>query len=108
MGRGLIRDPRFAEIVRRDLATGQHRNETENFEYFTTAFFHHPEELKTELTEGGFGDAKLCAIEGPLWSVPESSGAEEQRKLMAIMRELESEPTLMGASAHIMGIGVKP
>lgn len=107
IGRGLIRDPRFVEIVQWDLATGQHRNETENFDYFTTAFFHHPDELRTELMEGGFGNPRLCAIEGPLWTVPESSSPEEQSRLMAITRTLESEPTLIGASAHIMGIAIK-
>jgi len=107
IGRGLIRDARFIEIVEGDLATGQHRNDTENFDYFTTAFFHHPDELKEELVEGGFRDAKLCAIEGPLWTVPECSNAEEQTRLMAIMQAIESEPTLIGASAHIMGIGIK-
>jgi len=107
IGRGLIRDPRFVEIVLQDLATGQHRNETENFDYFTTAFFHHPDELKMELMEGGFRDPKLCAVEGPLWTVPESSSAEEQNRLVTIMRAMESEPTLIGASAHIMAVAVK-
>lgn len=107
IGRGLIRDARFMEIVKQDLATGQHRNQTENVDYFTTAFFHHPDELKTELIEGGFRDAKLCAIEGPLWTVPAYSSLEEQTRLMAILQAIEGEPTLMGASAHIMGIGIK-
>jgi SAM-dependent methyltransferase len=100
MARGLIQDPDFVRIVEQDLATGQHRNETRNLDYFTTAFFHHPDELKTELLAAGFSDAKLCAIEGPLWTVPETVSDE----FMATVRALENEPTLMGASAHIMGI----
>jgi SAM-dependent methyltransferase len=108
IARGLIRHPDFVRIVEQDLKTGQHRNETGNLDYFTTAYFHHPDELKMELIEAGFPNPSLCAIEGPLWTVPESSTAEQQERLMATMRDLENEVTLIGASAHIMGIATKP
>jgi hypothetical protein len=108
IGRGLIRDPDFVRILEQDLETGQHRNETGGLDYFTTAFFHHPDELKMELIEGGFPAPRLCATEGPLWTVPESATAEQQEGLMATMRKLENEVTLIGASAHIMGIATKP
>jgi hypothetical protein len=107
IARGFIRDRRFIEIVDQDLRTGQHRNETDKLEYFTTAFFHHPDELKAELIKGGFPSPKLCAIEGPLWAVQESASVE-QEQLMAIMRAMEDEITLIGASAHMMGIATKP
>jgi SAM-dependent methyltransferase len=108
IGRGSIRDPDFVRIVEQDLKTGQHRNETGNLDYFTTAFFHHPDELKMELIEGGFPNPRLCAIEGPLWTALESTTAEQQEELMTIVRALENEVTLIGASAHIMGIATKP
>jgi SAM-dependent methyltransferase len=108
ISRGLIRDPAFVRIVEKDLKTGQHRNETGNLDYFTTAFFHHPDELKMELIEGGFPSPRLCAIEGPLWTVPELPTAEQREELMATVRVLENEVTLIGASAHIMGIATKP
>jgi SAM-dependent methyltransferase len=108
IGRGLISDPNFVRILDQDLRTGQHRNETGNLDYFTTAFFHHPDELRMELIEGGFPTPRLCAIEGPLWTVPESATAEQQEGLMATMRKLENEVTLIGASAHIMGVATKP
>ena len=108
ISRGLIRDPAFVRILEKDLNTGQHRNETGNLDYFTTAFFHHPDELKTELIEGGFPNPRLCAIEGPLWTMPEPPDVEQREELMAIVRALENEVTLIGASAHIMGIATKP
>lgn len=108
IGRGLIRDPDFVRIMEQDLKTGQHRNEAGNLDYFTAAFFHHPDELKMELIEGGFPNPRLCAIEGPLWTPPESATAEQQQQLMATVQRLENEVTLMGASAHIMGIATKP
>ncbi len=108
IARGLIRDPDFVRIMDQDLKTGQHRNETGNPEYFTIAFFHHPDELKLELIEGGFPAPRLCAIEGPLWTVPEAATVNPPEGLMATIRKLESEVTLIGASAHIMGIATKP
>lgn len=108
IGRGLIRDPDFVRIVEQDLKTGQHRNETGDLDYFTTAFFHHPDQLKVELIEGGFPNPSLCAIEGPLWTAPEWATAEHREEFMAIVRALENEVTLIGASAHIMGIATKP
>jgi len=108
IARGLIHDPNFMRIVERDLMTGQHRNETGNLDYFTTAFFHHPDELRMELIQGGFPTPRLCAIEGPFWTVPELATVEQQENLMATTRALENEVTLIGASAHIMGIATKP
>ena len=51
ISRGLIQDPAFRRILDQDLKTGQHRNETGNPDYFTTAFFHHPDEFRAELID---------------------------------------------------------
>ena len=93
--------------MEQDLKSGLHRNETGNLDYFTTAFFHHPDEFKTELVKAGFPNTTLCAIEGPLWTVREPSSDGERDALMAVMRTLESDASLIGASAHIMGIATK-
>lgn len=108
IGRRLIRDPQFLQILEQDLKTGQHRNPTGSLDYFTTAFFHHPDEFKSELIDGGFPLASLYAIEGPLWNIPEPETVEERESLMTTMRKLESEPTLIGSSAHIMAIAKTP
>jgi SAM-dependent methyltransferase len=104
IGRGLIRDPEFVRIVEQDLKAGQHSNETGNPDYFTTAFLHHPDEFKQELIDGGFADPALLAIEGPVWAVAEATTVESRDALMRIMRIIENEPTMIGASAHIMGV----
>lgn len=54
LDRGLLSDPEFMRIVQRDLMNGQHRNPTTKLSYFTTAFFHHPDELTAEVAEAGF------------------------------------------------------
>jgi SAM-dependent methyltransferase len=56
--RGFLEDSRFEEIVERDVREGQHRNPTGRPEWFTTAYFHHPEELRDEVIEVGFRGAQ--------------------------------------------------
>ena len=51
--RGFWRDPEFSSILAEDLRSGQHRNPTSRLDFFTTAFFHRPEELRGELQEAG-------------------------------------------------------
>jgi hypothetical protein len=50
---------------------------------------------------------KLHAIQGPLWSVPESETHLHQDALITTMRMLGTEASLIGASAHILGAGMK-
>ncbi|HEV8216930.1 MAG TPA: class I SAM-dependent methyltransferase, partial [Gemmatimonadaceae bacterium] len=45
---GYLADPIFADIAAADRATGTHLNPTNDPTYFTTAYFHRPEELARE------------------------------------------------------------
>jgi ubiquinone/menaquinone biosynthesis C-methylase UbiE len=109
--RGWLDDPEFVEIVKRDLADGQHRNPSNHPAYFTTAFFHHPDELKGEVEEAGLSCEQLLAIEGPgkllqnfeeHWSEP-----SRRERLLQAIRWLETEPSTLGMSAHFLAIGKK-
>ena len=103
---GFIDDQQFVQIMDRDLIDGQHRNPTNNPNYFTTAYFHHPFELQTEVEAVGFQYGKTLAIEGPGWAVKDF----EQRwqdiarrdQLLDLVRKIEEEPSLLGMSGHIM------
>jgi ubiquinone/menaquinone biosynthesis C-methylase UbiE len=105
-------DPQFMPIYEQDLRFGQHRNPTDDPRFFTTAFFHYPQELIDEVNEAGFRLDTLLAVEGPArllkdfeqqWQNPSI-----QDKIMRITRLVESERTLWGVSPHIMAIGKKP
>ena len=106
---GAFADPQFRGIVAADLASGEHRNPSSHLPYFTTAYFHRPEELAEEVRASGFGETRLCAIEGPVWTAPGFRKAwadEEQRaRLVEFLRQIESEPSIVGASAHFLAIG---
>jgi SAM-dependent methyltransferase len=107
--RGFLEDPTFEEIVERDVREGQHRNPTGRPEWFTTAYFHLPEELRDEAIEAGLNVEALAGIEGPAWVLPDlDSWLEDplrRSRLLEAIRRVESEPSLLGASAHILVVG---
>ena len=108
---GALKDPAFLNIVKEDIKTGHHKNPTGNFQYFTTAYFHKPDELKDELEDTNFKNVSVLGIEGLGWLMPNFDARwndlEEREILMSLLEMTETEPSLLGASAHIMGIGKK-
>jgi ubiquinone/menaquinone biosynthesis C-methylase UbiE len=100
-------DPDAREIVEQDLRDGQHRNPTAK-DYFTTAFFHRPEELLSEVSEAGFDLVELLGVEGPAWLLPDLerrwADAEERERLLQAARAVEREPTLLGIHAHLLAV----
>jgi SAM-dependent methyltransferase len=108
--RGLVFDhDAFARIVEQDLADGQHRNDTGVPGFFTTAFFHQPGELGVEVREAGFALAGLFAVEGPAAFVPEFArrwaDPRARERLLDLVRRVEREPALLGASPHLLAVG---
>lgn len=108
---GFFDDPLFAPILERDLTDGQHRNPTGNPIYFTTSYFHRPGELSRELLEAGFHVESLSAIEGPVWLADDFddlwTDQAQRRRLLETIRKVEREPTILGASPHILAVGRK-
>ena len=106
MVNGYLSDPRFRAIVDEDLRVGIHRNPTRNAEYFTTAYFHHPDELTSELVDAGLVVDALYGIEGPGWlrsELWEEAGGREA--ILRVARAVESEPTMIGVSPHLLAVG---
>jgi ubiquinone/menaquinone biosynthesis C-methylase UbiE len=108
---GFFDDPVFAPILARDLEEGQHRNSTGNPIYFTDAFFHRPEELSNEFLSAGFQVLELVAIEGPGWLARDFEhlwdNPQQRERLLAAVCKIESEPSVLGASSHMMAIARK-
>jgi len=111
LARKLSLDPRFVKIRDRDLKDGQHRNETDDINYFTTAYFHRPEDLIQELESAGFRDVRVYGVEGPGWILSDFEARWEdealKRDLHDVARALECEASVRGASAHLLGVGRK-
>ncbi len=108
---GFFSDPEFAPIVERDLQDGQHRNPTSNPTYFTDAYLHKPGELSREFLAAGFQIVELVAIEGPGWIARDFERLWNdplgRERLVAAVRKVEREPSILGASSHIMAVGRK-
>ncbi|HTS04621.1 MAG TPA: methyltransferase domain-containing protein [Candidatus Eisenbacteria bacterium] len=108
---GFFDDPAFAPIIERDLEESQHRNPTGNPLYFTDAYFHRPGELSRELLAAGFQVLEIVAIEGPGWLARDFDGLwndpAQRERLLNVVRKVEKEPSILGATSHIMAIGKK-
>ena len=109
---GFFPEAEFRKIVAADLASGQHRNPTNNPFYFTTAYFHRPEDLAEEVRSVSFDDVETLAVEGPVWSAgrfAESWNDLEQRQnLIDFLSLIEREPSVKGASAHLIAVAHRP
>lgn len=108
---GFLDDPAFAAIVEQDLINGQHRNPTENPAYFTSAFFHHPEDIKAEIQEAGLKLEQLLPIESVGGLIPhfEEYWADKSRRiqLLKLLKIIETDPSLLGVTAHMLAIAKK-
>jgi len=117
LSKHLFDDPVFGQIVERDLAEGQHRDGLPDGtrgrqSYFTTAYLHRPEELTEELAAGGFQHEATLAVEGAAWLLQDLDeqwrDPARRASILAVVRALEAEPSVLGASSHLMGVGRKP
>ncbi len=103
---GFFADAQFREIVKRDLSSGQHRNPTDSVAYFTTAYFHRPDELRAEIHDANFHDIEILGIEGPAGGAVSSAlaGVAQREALLQMLAEIEGEPSIVGASAHLVAV----
>ena len=94
-------------MIEQDFATGIHRKISEDI---TFAYLHRPEDLRREIAISGFKNISLCSIEGPVWEkqVIETLQKDEKgwQTLLTLLEKIETEETIIGASAHIMAIGI--
>jgi hypothetical protein len=112
LARGFLFDPAFRRIVERDLQDGQHRNPTDTPHWFTTAYFHHPTELREEAESAGLEVLEVIGVEGlagwvsqlgERWASP-----EDKETILFSARAVESEPSLLGLSAHLIAVTRRP
>lgn len=109
---GLTQDeyhvPEFRSIIERDLVDGQHRNPVGR-DYFTTAYFHHPDELRNELADAGLRDVELYAVESIVGAMPHLASdwrdPDRRSAILHLVRRVEQEPTLLGVGPHLLAFG---
>jgi SAM-dependent methyltransferase len=113
VAKGYFAERGFAGLVEGALTDGVHRNEDNHLRWFTTAYFHRPEEVAAEAAEAGLADVRTVAVEGPVWMTGQRlTDALASPDLTAIMldmlRRVEHEPSIFGSSSHLLTIGRRP
>lgn len=79
---------------------------------FTTAYLAHPGEVESEFADAGLDGATQYAVQGFPGYIPELEALidnEEVREhLMEGLRVIEAEPSLLGASNHLLTVAAVP
>lgn len=106
---GMDADERFRQMRNRTLEGGLHEPPGPELGWFTRAYFHRPGELRAEVEEAGFGEARLYAVEGLGNIVPDFEDRwqdpERRERLLDVVRRTETDPSLFGVSAHLLAVG---
>jgi len=108
--RDWLDDPDFRPIVEQDLADGQHRNPDPvgRPEFFTTAYFHTPDGLAREIKQAGFTGVAVYGVEGPGWPLrQEWADPRRREQILFAARSVETEPSLIGFSDHLIAAAVR-
>jgi ubiquinone/menaquinone biosynthesis C-methylase UbiE len=105
-------EPEFIEMIKRELKNGQYiKNPDSKYKGLGRSFFHRPEELEKEISEAGFTDADIRGVIGPLWLIPDIDkqwkDIKRRENIMNMVRMLEKEKAIMGASTHLVSIARK-
>ncbi|MBS0629423.1 MAG: class I SAM-dependent methyltransferase [Verrucomicrobia bacterium] len=97
-----------SKVIEHELETGVHEKISEGFSF---AYLHHPNELKKEIEENKFENVSIRAIEGPVWDKHSLErlirDEKEWEKVLMFLEKIETEETILGASAHIMAVATK-
>jgi len=108
---GWLDDPQFRRIVDQDLADGQHRNPDPvgRPEFFTTAYFHAPDDLAGEVARAGFTGITVYGVEGPGWPLRrEWADPRRREQILFAARAVETQPSMIGVSSHLIAAATNP
>jgi SAM-dependent methyltransferase len=102
-------DPDFRAIVERDLQDGQHRNPRRRPEWFTTAYFHRPDDLADEIGAAGLEALDVVGLEGPAAWLPQLESRwrdpEGREAILFSARAASNEPAF---SSHLLAVSRRP
>lgn len=81
--------------------------------HFTTAYFHEPAQLLTEVAEAGFGGGVVYSVEGPAWGLLKAAERNGEKvtnddplfqSVLAAARLAEPFPALMASASHLLAV----
>lgn len=91
------------------LATGRHHDDPKGF---TSAYFHHADELAAELRTAGLTQVTVFGVEGPSAPALDNVPLDQVPARLVVWlaaaircaRVLETDPALISASPHFLGV----
>lgn len=104
---GYFGDPEAARVIEDAVRSGEHPNPgLDRYPgWFTTAYFHQPADLATEIAESGLDLEALIGIEGPGGFVGNEWDDPQQRPhILRAARIVEQEACLLGLSGHLLAV----
>ena len=112
---GLVREfifePEFREVVERDFTDGRHSNPQNRPHWFTTAFFHRPEQLEAEIRSASLSLVELVGVEGLVGWLPHLehrwTNEADRDVILSATRLVEADPAVIGLSAHLLAVARK-
>ncbi|GAA3431451.1 class I SAM-dependent methyltransferase [Kutzneria kofuensis] len=112
--RDLFQHEEFRNLVKSTVVDGHHRPpEDRPFNWFTHTYFHRPEESVQEALEAGFLAPQVFAIEGSARALSDDemearfADPERRERLLWALRLVETEPSVLGVSSHLLTVGRK-
>lgn len=106
LAQGYLFDPEFRAVVDEDLASGCHENASGRPGWFTTAYFHRPEELAAEARDAGLEVVETVGVEGIAgWFdqlAPHLDDDADREIVLEATRRVEAEPSLLAMSPHLL------
>lgn len=106
--KGLLDAEGIWDDVRRNIDTGLSQDPAAMPDRGFWAYFHTPDEFRAEVAEAGFGDVGLVAVEGFAWLLGDlAERMADPGPLLRAVQLSESEPSMLGCSAHVIATAVK-
>lgn len=110
-GCDFIDDDIYMNMLKHELATGEHIRPKEYLFIIANAYFHTIDELRNEVKYSGLEIVNHHAVEGCIWITPKLDekwqDADSRNILLDIIRATEHEETLMGLSPHFLVVAKK-
>lgn len=106
---GVLTQQEFYKMSIQELETGIHEAPANMPGVLPKAYYHRPEELKSEIEDSGFNHISTLPVEGMIWLDKNyfKTRSDQSKKdiMMELLRNSESDPNLLILSPHIVAIG---
>lgn len=108
----LLEEDAFMDMVAGELSDGEHIKPADSsYQGIGRSHFHSADELKSELSDGGFHSHAVHGVVGGAWLAPNIDelwkNPDSRNALMRAVRMLDMRDDIIGLSTHILAISQK-